>query len=676
MVRLKTTGTSLLLMALSSVNYAGDGDFENLLMPASKCVSIETCPAGSYLFEGVEGEQQALDIIFQKMKGYEGTDNPNDKKAEFSNDRYALFFKPQKEKIPLKVTVGYYTQVLGLGDQPEDVTLAELWAINQCYPLGCTKTGALNNFWRGVENIAVDNPGNLTMWAVSQASAMRRVYIKSTDSANQGMILCDYTTNKERDEYGDCGYASGGFMANVKVDGTLNSGSQQQFLFRNTSFTGTVGGAWNMVYLGTNQAPSAPTDDQKKGFTNPWPGTNGNAFPLSYIPAVTKIAEKPHIVFTDDKYYVKVPKETISSSGVHWSTNEDSVLLLIDDEFTVITPKTDLTKLDKNKHLLFMPGVYELNQPLVIDKANTIVLGVGLPSIKCTGSKECIDISASGVKFAGIMLEAGYTGDIADTTSLLKVSKPSQQGDAGNSTYLYDLYCRVGGEIVASVKTCVIIDQDNVIGDNLWLWRADHGTAGAGNPDPNIGWTQNRSNNGIIINGDNVTLYGLAVEHHQKYQTVWNGNNGNLVFYQSELPYDPMKQENWTNCGEDANTKDPQDLGCTSYKLGDSVTSHQAVGLGIYSFFSSSEAPIYLTNAIETPKGDNIKLEHMVTIYLNGDTEHPEVETGIQHIINGTGAPAIGSVDILNEISEKWGAGQQDQAYDLMKKLHSAQEKN
>ena len=53
------------------------------------------------------------------------------------------------------------------------------------------------------------------------------------------------------------------------------------------------------------------------------------------------------------------------------------------------------------------------------------------------------------------------------------------------------------------------------------------------------------SNNGLIVNGDDVTAYGLFVEHFQQYQTLWNGEGGAVYFYQSELPYDPPNQAAW-----------------------------------------------------------------------------------------------------------------------------------
>ena len=42
------------------------------------------------------------------------------------------------------------------------------------------------------------------------------------------------------------------------------------------------------------------------------------------------------------------------------------------------------------------------------------------------------------------------------------------------------------------------LGASNVVGDNFWLWRADHGRG--------AGWTSNPNKNGLIVNGNNVTL--------------------------------------------------------------------------------------------------------------------------------------------------------------------------
>ena len=142
---------------------------------------------------------------------------------------------------------------------------------------------------------------------------------------------------------------------------------------------------------------------------------------------------------------------------------------------------------------------------------------------------------------------------------------------------------RVGGATAGTTASCLQINANDVVGDNLWLWRADHGNG--------VGWTQNACNNGLIVNGDRVTIYGLFVEHHEQYQTLWNGNWGRVYFYQSELPYDPPLAGAWSHDGVN---------GYASYKVADQVTSHQAYGLGVYAVFINS-TNISCFNAIETP---------------------------------------------------------------------------
>jgi hypothetical protein len=137
---------------------------------------------------------------------------------------------------------------------------------------------------------------------------------------------------------------------------------------------------------------------------------------------------------------------------------------------------------------------------------------------------------------------------------------------------------------VGRTSANLTINSNNTIVDHTWIWRADHGDG--------VRWSSNISANGLIVNGDNVTIYGLFVEHHQEFQVLWNGNAGRTYFYQSEIPYDPYDQASYTSAlGTD---------GWSSYKAADNVTSHEAWGLEIYSVFTHPN--ILLSKAIEVPK--------------------------------------------------------------------------
>jgi hypothetical protein len=189
----------------------------------------------------------------------------------------------------------------------------------------------------------------------------------------------------------------------------------------------------------------------------------------------------------------------------------------------------------------------------------------------------------------------------------------SSADHSSNPTVLFDVHCRIGGNIGGTASSCFTVNSNNVIIDNSWLWRADHGNG--------VGWDQNKSDSGIIVNGNDVTAYGLFVEHHQKYQTMWNGNGGSVYFYQSELPYDPPDQSSWMSSATEN--------GYPSYKVADSVTTHHGYGLGVYAFFSNGG--VAADNAFETPAAAGVVMTHLMTFHGSG---------GINNIINGTGGAA------------------------------------
>jgi hypothetical protein len=168
-----------------------------------------------------------------------------------------------------------------------------------------------------------------------------------------------------------------------------------------------------------------------------------------------------------------------------------------------------------------------------------------------------------------------------------------------------------------------------VILDDIWAWRADHGNPGT------VSWTINTADTGVVVNGDNVTAYGLFVEHYQKYEVIWNGNGGTDVFFQNEMPYDPPSQDAWMEA--------PGVDGYAAFKVADNVTSFSGYGMGSYSFFNhifNQDMDIFAANAFEVPSTLSPGSMHdLLTIFLSMSGTG-----GIQHVINGTG----GSSTIAN----------------------------
>ena len=168
-----------------------------------------------------------------------------------------------------------------------------------------------------------------------------------------------------------------------------------------------------------------------------------------------------------------------------------------------------------------------------------------------------------------------------------------------------------------------MVNSDNVILDDIWAWRADHGNG--------VGWTSNTANTGVIVNGNNVTAYGLFVEHYQKYEVIWNGNDGTDIFLQNEMPYDPPSQAAWMET--------PGVDGWAAFKIADNVTRFNGYGMGSYSFFNQG-VNIYAANAFEVPESlPTGSFNDLLTIFLSTSGFG-----GILNVIDNTG----GSSTIAN----------------------------
>jgi len=233
-------------------------------------------------------------------------------------------------------------------------------------------------------------------------------------------------------------------------------------------------------------------------------------------------------------------------------------------------------------------------------------------------------------------------------STLLEWGEPSAEhasaGDAANPGVMSDIFARVGGpELNRSIGVDVVmrIFSGNVIGDNLWLWRADHALLDPAkiqmdpiNPSVPM---KNRvpkaseyylsvkgdypSKTGLEVIGNNVTMYGLFVEHHTEDNTIWRGEGGQVFFYQNEIPYDVTQA---SFC----------DLNYAGYRVDKGVKNHRGVGMGVYSYFRDYEC--LLKSAFQAPETEGVKFENIFTRYLTGNS-------GILHVLNDRGQGAMGS---------------------------------
>jgi len=539
---------------------------------------------------------------------------------QFGAQRYALLFQPGtygSKTTPLTFQVGYYTSVAGLGLSPNDVVInGAINVSNQCF--GANNCIALDNFWRSLSNLTinfVNNPalgcgGVAEFWAVSQAAPMRRVHV------NGFTTLFDFCSGPS--------FASGGFIADSEFDNSVViNGSQQQFLVRNSKMDFWTNGVWNQVFSGVVGAPAQCFPAQSS--------CGGNTYTTLATSPVTR--EAPYLyIDSSGNYNVFVPAVQLNSSGTTWANGPTPGTSIPIQSFFIASPADTAASMTaavaSGKNLILTPGVYNLDQTIEITHPDTVVLGVGFPTlIPQKGNIAMRSVAGSqGVLISGILFDAGPT----TSPALLQIGtgNAGKNNDASDPTVLSDVFFRIGGAAAGSATTSLIVNSSNVILDDIWAWRADHGTG--------VGWTVNTADTGVVVNGDNVTAYGLFVEHYQKYEVIWNGNGGTDIFFQNEMPYDPPSQDAWMEA--------PGVNGFAAFKIADNVTSFSGYGMGSYSFFNKAfnqGVNIYADRAFEVPATLPAgSLHDLLTIFLDAKNG----TGGILNVIDNTG----GSSTIAN----------------------------
>ncbi|MFD9292413.1 coagulation factor 5/8 type domain-containing protein [Streptomyces sp. NPDC060030] len=523
--------------------------------------------------------QGKVDEIFKKQES-----------AQFGSDRYALMFKPGTYDN-INAQIGFYTSIAGLGLKPDDTTFNGDVTVDA----GWFDGNATQNFWRSAENLALNPVSGTNRWAVSQAAPFRRMHVKG------GLNLAP-------DGYG---WASGGYIADSKIDGQVGPYSQQQWYTRDSSVGGWGNGVWNMTFSGVEGAPA-------QSFPEP-PYTTLDTTPVS--------REKPFLYLDGDDYKVFVPAKRTNARGTTWADGTPEGESIPLDQFYVVKPgataQTINAAVDQGLHLLFTPGVYHVDQPIEIDRADTVALGLGLATIIPDGGVTAIKVGdVDGVKLAGLLVDAGPV----NSETLVEVGPEGASGDhSADPTSLQDVFVRIGGAGPGKATTSIVVNSDDTIIDHTWVWRADHGEG--------VGWETNRSDYGVHVKGDDVLATGLFVEHFNKYDVQWSGENGRTIFFQNEKAYDAPDQ---------AAVQNGDIKGYAAYKVDDSVTTHEGWGMGSYCFFNV-DPTIRQQHGFQAPVKPGVKFHDLLVVSLGGKGQY-------DHVVNDTGSPTSGDTTVPSQV--------------------------
>lgn len=492
------------------------------------------------------------------------------------------------------IELGFYSHIGGLGKLPSDVKLGSVFT----RPHLSGGANATCTFWRSMENVTIMRD---FAWTVSQSTSARRMLIESTSK---------YISDVGNTNF----WGSGGFIADTHYTSIRpNWGGQQQWYTRNSVFppgSDAMGGSYNMVWQGCVNAPKA--DDINT--------------PISATPI---IREKPFLfIDKDGEYKVFVPAWQKDRVGVSWSSEDmgkGEVQDLLKDWYVAKEGDTDVEinkALKKGKNIFFTPGHYSLNTPIQINRKDAILLGAGIASVTLEPTEKniwgCIYAGdKDGIIIAGLLMDS-----MNSTTYQVRIGEEGTKEDYSvNPILLTDITCRVGGVQSKNIQIQVSmqINSNNVVGDHFWLWRADHGSQ----PGGDLRWLRDRCKNGLIVTGNDVTLYGLFTEHYQEYEVLWLGERGRTFFFQNEPPYDAPNQSSWSSQGGKV-------VGYAAFKVANTVKEHYSIGLGSYAVFTGTDGNVNKKNGFEIPNSPNVKLEKMCITRFAGPGN-------IQDVINSTG---------------------------------------
>lgn len=554
--------------------------------------------------------QAAIDDSWHKNGGQVATGEPT---SRYSPYRFAFMFKPGTYEVD--APMGYYVHVLGIGAIPDEVVFEKSTGPHVPCNNQLPQPGQLVTFWRMAERFK--RVGDLD-WFVSQAAPLRDLHITG-----------DLNLHKAGS------HGSGGYTANTHIEGNMHGGDQQQWFTRNCYIGGDFTGiAYNAVFVGVVSQGNAPyllgSSCQR----------NGSSHQYVVVPETPLIAEKPFISVDpndDSKFNLNVPEAKTNSVGPYWSTSGT----VIPFEHVYVTSAHDTAsiinaKLQAGRHVVISPGIYILNEPLRVVHDDQVLLCLGLSTLLAARGNAAIEVAAGigGVRIGGCILEAG----VVTSRTLFQWGK---QGEAssGKPSYIYDIFTRIGGPSfqgykgnAASANISVQIDADDVVADHLWLWRGDHylneeESTDASDPDE-IGITklgELHNANGLVVTGDRVRVYNLAVEHAVEDQVVWSGEDGEVYFFQCELPYDVNAA--WSGAGY------------VSYRVTENVQRHTAYGIGAYAYFNAFSA--FMETAFRVPQAVLPTIYYPFIVKLwEADSAMNEGGSGIKAVINGQGPGA------------------------------------
>ena len=298
---------------------------------------------------------------------------------------------------------------------------------------------------------------------------------------------------------------------------------------------GATGGAWSNVYVGCAGAV-------------PEPSAAGAEPRVSVVDQAPVIAAKPYLVIDDvGRYNMRVPLVA-----------KDVVGAALDAPYRDV-PFESVFVADASRHgareinealragldVVLAPGIFQLDEPIRMSRPGAVVMGLGYSTLvaPASGAACVIADDAGGMRLASVVLQASEVP--AGDSSLLRWGGDGRNGPVGPERRF-----RCARRAGVTGRASVTVHVASRASDNLrrswstwrqatssWTicgsgapitpsWRPGEQRAGPGEQYHLVVPGECSVKNGLVVDGDDVTAYGLAVEHTDQDQVIWRGERG------------------------------------------------------------------------------------------------------------------------------------------------------
>jgi hypothetical protein len=433
--------------------------------------------------------------------------------------------------------------VAGLGASPCDVVInGNLGIYNDSLAI---RPSQLENLT--INPIESGDPADTMTWSTSQEATWRRVnllgnLLEAALPYTAGLCL-DACAPFPGSGINASGAVENGFeVANSNITGDVIDTNGQ-----NTAGVSGRDGNSDPYIQGSNigGAQGFGTDTMFAGDAGNVPATNfgpavgskpaGSNINVKSLPVVR---ESPFVYYRNGQFYVFDPSVQFDRRGYDWSLNGGGKSLPLGD-FYLANASTDTAAtinaaLSGGKDVLLEPGAYSVTAPLTVPHANQVIFGLGEASVTASTNTPTIvvDDAATGTILAGF--QANGLGFNATTNTgpyaadQIEIgTKPKATGSPLDPTSLSDV------STVSNSTTDELINQNDVLLNQAEIQSNNNSGSGY----TTVNWPAESSGDyGIVVNGDDVTLEGIWLEHFKMTEATWNGNGGQVIFLENELP--------------------------------------------------------------------------------------------------------------------------------------------